>query len=215
MSDRDGTPEIYIMNTDGSNVVRKTFAGAAFATDPAWSPDGTKICYSTVNNGSMNIWVMNVASGSTSLLFEAPGYDVQPAWSPDGTKIALVSDWMAYIINADGTGFTALTGNIFDHVDYLHPSWSPNGTKLAMAISQTIGIDQYSTQVGIMNPDGSGITVLASNAAAWTKTSWSGDSTKIAYTSMSGSRKDISWVSVNGSSQGTIVTNGWNADWRH
>jgi Tol biopolymer transport system component len=222
MSDRAGTPEIYIMNTDGSNVVRKTFAGAAFATDPAWSPDGTKICYSTVNNGSMNIWVMNVASGSTSLLFEAPGYDVQPAWSPDGTKIALVSDWMAYdfvydiyIINADGTGFTALTGNIFDYVDYLHPSWSPNGTKLAMAISQTIGIDQYSTQVGIMNPDGSGITVLASNAAAWTKTSWSGDSTKIAYTSMSGSRKDISWVSVNGSSQGTIVTNGWNADWRH
>lgn len=161
-------------------------------------------------------------TGSPSLLFEAPGWDAHPSWSPDGTKIALVSDWAAYdfvwdiyIINADGTGFTALTGNIFDHFDYLYPSWSPNATKLAVAISETIGIDQYNTQIGIMNPDGSNLTVIASDAAAWMKTSWSGDGNRIVYTSLSGSRKDVSWVSANGSAQGTIVTNGWNADWQH
>jgi len=66
---------------------------------------------------------------------------------------------------------------------------SPNGMRLAMAISETTGIGQYNTQVGVMNPDGSGVRALKSGAAAWTKTS--GDGTKIVYTSLSGSRKDI------------------------
>ena len=209
------------MNANGSNIVRKTFSGN-FSQNPTWSPDGTKIAYSTFSNGSSNIWVIGATSGSPSLLFEAPGWDAHPSWSPDGMKIVLVSDWAAYdfvqdiyTINADGTGFTALTGNIFDHFDYLHPSWSPGGTRLALAISQTIGIDQYNTQVGVINSDGSGLTVIASGAAAWTRTSWSGDGTKIAYTSLSGTGMDIMWVSTDGTAWGTIVTNGWNADWQH
>ena len=219
ISDRTGNPEIYIMNADGSNVVRKTFTGSC--QNPTWSPDGTKIAYSTLSNGSANIWVVDATNGSPSLLFAAPGYDDHPAWSPDGMKIVLVSDWAAYdfvydiyAINADGTDFTALTSNIFDQFNYLHPSWSPSGAMLALAISQEIGIDQYNTRVGVMNPDGSGLTVIASGAAAWTRTSWSGDGTRIAYTSLFGARKDISWVSSDGSTWGTIVTDGWNADWQ-
>lgn len=219
-SDRTGNDELYIMNADGSNVVRKTFSGNC--QNPAWSPDGTKIAYSAMSNGSSNIWVIDAIGGSPSLLFEAPGYDDQPTWSPDGTKIALVSDWAAYdfvydiyTINANGTGFTALTGNIFDHIDYLYPSWSPSGTKLAMTISETIGINLYNTKVGVINADGSGLTPIISGAAAWTKTSWSGDGSKIAYTSLSGSRKDVLWVSADGTATGTIVTDGWDADWQH
>lgn len=74
-------------------------------------------------------------------------------------------------------------------------------------------MDQYYTKIGVMNSDGSGFTVIISGAAVWTTTSWSADGTMIAYTSLSGSRRDISWVSADGSASGTIVTNGWNADW--
>lgn len=219
ISNRTGHPELYIMNADGSNVVRKTFF-ETYSQNPTWSPDGTKIAFSSMNNGSMNIWVVDITGGTPVLLFQAPGWDAQPAWSPDATKIVLVSDWMAYdfvydiyTINADGSGFTALTGNIFDHVDYLNPGWSPDGTKISMAISQTIGIDAYITQVGIMNNNGTGITMLRGDAAPWTRTSWSADGTRIAYTSLFGSRRDISWVLPDGSASGTIVTNGWNAHW--
>lgn len=220
ISDRTGHSELYIMNVDGSNVVRKTFSGSN-SQHPAWSPDGTKIVYSALSNGSSNIWVVGATSGSPSLLFEAVGWDDQPAWSPDGTKIAVVSDWMAYdfvtdiyTISSDGSGFTALTGSFVDNSDYLQPNWSPGGTKLAMAIMQKIGINQYYTQVGVMNPDGSGITVIKSDVAAWTRPSWSGDGTRIAYTSLDGSRMDVSWVSADGSASGTIVTNGWSANWQ-
>jgi Tol biopolymer transport system component len=66
-----------------------------------------------------------------------------------------------------------------------------------------------------MNSDGSGVTTIISGGAMVTKISWSPDDTKIAYTSLYETRKDISWVSADGSASGTIVTNGWNADWQH
>ncbi len=174
VSERSGNSELYVMNADGSNVVRRTFS-ASFAQNPSWSPDGTKIVYSTNSNGSGNLWVVSPNAGGPgpTLLFEAPGWDAQPSWSPDGTKLALVSDWYAYdfvfdifLINADGSGFTGLTGNIFDRVDYLWPSWSPNGATIAHIVSETVGIDQYITTLAVMNADGTGRRPLIS-AAKW------------------------------------------------
>jgi Tol biopolymer transport system component len=219
VSDRSGSRELYIMNRDGSNVVRKTFSGS-FVEGLSWSPDGARIVYSTLSNGSMNLWVIATTGSIPSLLFAAPGYDVQPAWSPDGNKIALVSDWAAYdfvydiyTINANGTGFTALTGNIFNHEDYTSPSWSPNGTQLAVAIGDMVS--QSGSLIGIMNSNGGGITVASAGAVPWSRTSWSADGTRIAYTSFSGLSKNISWIFSDGSVGGIIVTNGWNADWEH
>ena len=218
-SDRDGSWEIYVMNADGTNVVRRTFS-ASYSLDPCWSPDGTRIVYSTFS-GNGNIWTVSPDSGSPALLLEKRGYVAHPALSPDGGRLAVISDWYAYdfvydvfIANADGTGWTGLTDDIFDHVDYVRPSWSPDSAKLAVAITQTTGVDQYVTQLGVMNADGTGLTPLIS-AATGTKSSWSPDGTTIAFTSESDGALAISWVSAtDGSKSGTIVTNGYSPDWR-
>jgi Tol biopolymer transport system component len=42
-SDRDGTPQVYVANRDGSNVVKVTSKARSYT--PAWAPDGTKLVY--------------------------------------------------------------------------------------------------------------------------------------------------------------------------
>ncbi len=227
VSDRTGSPEIYIMNADGSNVVRRTFL-QSYSQNPAWSPDGTRIAYSSTGNNSANMSVVGAESGSPSLLFEEPGTIKDPSWSTDGRTLLLVCDGKAYdfgteiyTINSDGTNLTYFWGDIFANTGIYfdrYPRWSPSSMNIAFSITKISGDqnDTYNTKVDVMNSDGSGLTtIITSGAAKYTRTSWSADGTMIAYTSLSGTRKDISWVSADGSTSGTIVTNGWNADWQH
>ena len=89
-SDRDspgaaGT-EIYTANADGSDPRRLTVNTVA-DTDPAYSPDGSKIAFTRSND----IWVMNADGSGPRNLTDHPAQDTSPAWSPDGKRLAFVS----------------------------------------------------------------------------------------------------------------------------
>jgi Tol biopolymer transport system component len=215
-SDRTGSFQIYVMNADGSNVVQRTFS-ATFSEHPTWSPDGNTIAYSTLSNGSDDIWKVGAWSGSPSLLFSAPGWDDHADWSPNGARLALSSDWYAYdfvedifLVNVNGSGFVGRTDDIFDHVDYVQPAWAPDGARLSLAIVERTGIDEYITTLGVMNEDGSTLRAIAP-AALWTRSSWSPNGQRIVYTSPT---SDVAWIEPDGGASGTVITNGWNADWR-
>ena len=88
-----------------------------FSFDPAWSPDGQKIAFTSNRDGGGNDWdiyVMNADGSDIARLTDGAGNEY-PAWSPDGQKIAFVSDRGGdsdiYVMNADGSDISRLTDN--------------------------------------------------------------------------------------------------------
>ena len=128
---------------------------------PAWSPDGTKIAFTSLRDGNDEVYVMNAdGSGQTNLTSNA-AQDWLPGWSPDGTKITFASyrdgNYEIYVMNADGTGLVNRTSNAAN--DY-YSAWSPDGAKIAFNSDRD---GEY--EISVMNADGSGQTNLTNNAA--------------------------------------------------
>ena len=80
------------MNADGIGQTRLT-NNAVVDDEPAWSPDGTQIAF-TSNRPAANldIYVMNADGTGQTRLTNNAARRPDPAWSPDGTKIAFTID---------------------------------------------------------------------------------------------------------------------------
>lgn len=76
MSQRDGNWEIYVINTDGSNLQRLTNDPGQDGL-PAWSPDGEAIAFVSSREGAWGVWAMTPEGEDQQRLFPMEG-------SPDG-----------------------------------------------------------------------------------------------------------------------------------
>jgi dipeptidyl aminopeptidase/acylaminoacyl peptidase len=112
--------------------------------------------------------VVDVASGEETQVTRGDFENDSPTWSADGKTIVFDGlrddDWDTKLLNrlytvpADGSGEPrALTG---DDGSYSAPSFSPDGTRIAYHFGPEDGTYPHHTQVGVMNADGSGATIL-------------------------------------------------------
>ena len=92
ISGRSGSPQVYIMDADGSNVQLLTpFTPGvrSYRASPDWSPDGRAIAYEQ-QNGNFQIWMIDLRDRvPKQLTSEAENED--PSWAPDGRHLVFTS----------------------------------------------------------------------------------------------------------------------------
>ena len=81
----EGDQQLYIMNSDGSNVRRISFGDGRYAA-PVWSPDGEWIAFTKISGGNFSVGVMRTNGTDERIL--SSGFLVEgPSWAPNGRMI--------------------------------------------------------------------------------------------------------------------------------
>ena len=180
-TDRDTDNEIYVMDSDGTNLTNLTNNIAA-EKNARWSPDGTQIVFVSGRDGNDEIYTMNAdGTGQTNRSNNAAKED-SPGWSADGTQIVFRSDrdsgnFEIYTMNADGTGQTNISNHATAKDD--KPDWSPDGTQIVF-VSDRDG----DNEIWVMDANGDNPANLTNNTPfGETTPAWSRDGTQIAFTS--------------------------------
>ena len=122
--------KIYLINVDGSNMRMVPIPySPAGDYDPAWSPDGDRIAFTSLRSEKSHIFVYNLRSQNLEEISESRSADKQPTWAPLGTEIIVFIreslNNQLWLVTTDGRPPMQLTrsGNVLNQ----WPVWAPNG----------------------------------------------------------------------------------------
>ncbi|ETA66793.1 periplasmic component of the Tol biopolymer transport system [Methanolobus tindarius DSM 2278] len=174
---------IHAMNIDGSDGVKLT--ETADSRNPALSPDGNLVVYSSRVSGNYDIWIMSSGGTDKERLTDAQGDENSPAWSPDGNTIVYSAMGDIFTIGINALRPVQLTSDTYNNIE---PSYSPDGNSIVYA--SNVGGDY---DIWILSADGSSHIKLTSDLTDERAPEWSHDGTKIAYASNKDGEFNI-WV---------------------
>lgn len=170
------SPDIYKIDFSGG-ISSKITNGpvGAMNVEPAASPDGRKLAFSSDRAGRTMIYTMDTSGGNIKRITFAGQFNASPAWSPDGSKIAFAgqtgNNFDIFVMNADGTNMIRLTsakkrnGRPANNED---PSWSPDGRFIVYSSNRT-----GKNQIFISTADGAEERQITHDSHNYYKPKWS------------------------------------------
>lgn len=172
----NGNSDLYKVSLNGRERVALTNGPrGAMNVEPAVSPDGTKLAFSSDRSGKAMIYIQNLQTNETKRLTYAGYYNASPAWSPDGKRIAFAGGsekhFDIYIMDVDGKNLQKLTsaqkpnGTGANNED---PSFSPDGRFIMFRSDRTGNYQLY-----IISTDGKNEFRITFDKHNYSRPQWS------------------------------------------
>lgn len=149
-----GLAQLFIAPANApAEAVQITSNAEGFVANPSWSPDGSRLVYSSGTGQPQDeeIWIIDADGSNARQLTNNEARDFDPQFSPDGERIVFASELNSpdfseiYVMDADGDDVTQLT----EVPNSYSPTWSPDGTRIAFVNDQQGDGDIY-----VMDADG-------------------------------------------------------------
>jgi Tol biopolymer transport system component len=139
MSERSGTPSIYLMDADGSQqaALFSDDNNSSLAPTFSYGTESLGMAFISISQGVSDLYVLDGATGAVTRLTEGLGNVLTPDWAQNGRFIVFAAnptgDYDLFIVKPDGTDFNQLTDN---DVDEYKPRWSPDSNYIIYSVGQ-------------------------------------------------------------------------------
>ena len=126
---------LYIVGANGEGLRALVAPAVSGAAQPAISPDGTKVAYTTGAEGATRLHVIDITTGADTVIAADPAAaDKRPAWSPDGRRLAFERyDGETYriaVASVDGGPVVELGPTQPYRSGGSHVAFTPDGTRI-------------------------------------------------------------------------------------
>jgi len=181
---------------------------------PAWSPDGSKIAFTSTRDGNSEIYIVDADGRNLKRLTNHPAVDQLPRWSPDGQTLVFESNrdgnTEIYRIGREAGEPQRLTDS--PYADRF-PVWSPDGKRVAFYRDIA-----RNWEVFVMKSDGSDQRNLTNHRERDGVPFWHPDGQRIGFHSTRDGRFQLYTMNVDGSEQRNLSNNKFHEDlasWSH
>lgn len=194
VSDRLSQADLYIMNGDGSNVIRLTGQDNSLDVNPLYPKPSYgpgqrhQLIFSSKRSDRLSLTAINLAGQDPVDIGGREWDNWDPSFAQDGQQLTLVSSRSGrpeiYTMQLDGSEAQLVTNDLVraaigGPVNIGSPVWSPNGRRIAFVVSER----EAQSDIWLVNADGTNPVRLTRSGSVDANPVWSPDSRQLAFVS--------------------------------